>query len=168
MGSFELYQGKSSYNLRHAKINEYFTSLSQDIDLTYYGFYFLEMCRYFSRENVEAKDMLNLLYFSLKALEKGQVDNQLIRSIFELKMLDINGICPAGEKIINPDERFSIGKELDPSTAYAIKFVLYSGPDKLYTFKLSERVMEEFIGVVSHLTLLLIDHKFKSLEFLDI
>ena len=167
MGSFELYQGRNSYNLRHAHIREYFTKLSDDIELTYYGFYFLELCRYFSRENVEAVDMLNLLYGALKALEKGIIDARLVRAVFELKMLALNGICPPEDKIINPQERFSTGAELNESTSYAIRFVLASQINKLFSFKLAEDVQQEFTGVVEHLMKLLVSHNFKSLEFLE-
>lgn len=166
-GSFELYQGRSSYNLRSAKISEYFTSLSENIDLTYYGFYFLELARYFSRENVEASDMLNLLYFSLKALGREEIDNTLVRAVCELKMLAVNGLCPDADSIILPEGRFSTGNELDPSTAYAIRYVLSSSADKLYKFTLSREVLSEFTASVSHLMDLSVDRKFKSLEFIS-
>ena len=159
MGTFELYQGKSSYNMRHANIAEYFTELSEDIGLAGYGFYFLELCRYFSRENVSATDMLNLLYFSLKALGRENIDNRLIRAVFELKMLDINGLCP---------DRFSIGRELDDSTAYTVRYVLSAQPQGLYKFRLSDSVLDEFTEVVSHLMKLNVDREFKSLEFIGL
>lgn len=168
MGTFELYQGKSSYNMRHAKISEFFTELSASMELTGYGFYFLELCRYFSRENVNASDMLNLLYYSLKALTREQIDNRLVRAVFELKMLDINGLCPDAERIISPEGRFSIGKDLDPSTSYTIHYVLENAPARLYTFKLADNCLDEFRDVTSHLMKLMVDREFKSLEFLDL
>ena len=168
LGSFELYQGKSSYNMRHAKISEFFTELSSSMELTGYGFYFLELCRYFSRENVSASDMLNLLYYSLKALGKDTIDNRLVRAVFELKMLSINGLCPDIDRITDPESRFSIGRELDASTAYAVSYVLATSPDRLYTFRLSDAVLDEFREVSSRLMKITVDKQFRSLEFLDL
>lgn len=167
LGTFELYQGRSSYNIKHAHIVDYFTELETDVESAYYGFYFLEFCRYFSRENVEAGSMLDLLYRSLKALAKSNIDNRLIRAIFELKMLVINGICPAPEDIIPSFGRFSTGNDLKDGTAYAVRFVITSPIEKLYTFKLDEEVLGQFISVVNHLTGILIDKKFKSSELLN-
>ncbi len=167
LGTFELYQGRSSYNIKHAHIVDYFTELETDVESAYYGFYFLEFCRYFSRENVEAGSMLDLLYRSLKALAKSNIDNRLVRAIFELKMLDINGICPAPEDIIPSFGRFSIGNDLKDGTAYAVRFVITSPIEKLYTFKLDEEVLGQFISVVNHLTDIFIDKKFKSSELLN-
>lgn len=168
LGTFELYQGKNSYNMRHAKISEFFTELSTSMELSGYGFYFLELCRYFSRENVNASDMLSLLYYSLKALCRESIDNRLVRSVFELKMLDINGLCPGPERIISPEGRFSIGRELNASTAYTINYVLGSEPSALYRFKLSDEVLDEFREVTARLMKMTVDREFKSLEFLDV
>lgn len=163
-GRFELFQGKTSYTLKSAKISNYYTGLSKDLDLTYYGFYFLEVCRYFSRENVEAFDMLRLLTLSLKALESESFNNRLVRSVFELKMLDLNGICPAADRIIDQDSRYSTGKVLSQSAAYTVRYVLGSPIDKLFTFKLSDEVLNEFAEVTDHLMSVSVDRKFRSLE----
>jgi len=121
-GQFELYQGKTSYTMRSAKISNYFEGLTKDIDLTYYGFYFLELARYFSRENVESTQMLKLLYVTLRALERKE---------------------------------------------RAVRHVLSSSPEKVYTFVLSQSVFEEFRRTVDTLMRSTVDKKFRSLEFLD-
>ena len=157
-GRFELFQGKSSYTLKSAKISNYFTELASDIDLTYFGFYFLELARYFSRENVEATESLNLLYAALRALGSGKMEKTLVRSVYEMKTLQINGLCPPpGEKA---------AEEMDPSTVYALNFVYATPPGKLFSFMLSEKVKDEFTAVADRLMALNVDKKFKSLEFI--
>lgn len=167
LGTFELYQGRNSYNVRHARISEFFTNLSEDIELTGYGFYFLEVCRYFSRENMDASDMLNLLYYSLKAIGSENFDNRLVRAVFEIKMLDINGLCPDISRISSPDDRFSIGHELMPDTVYTLKYVINASPDKIYTFRLSDEVLAEFTSVADRLMKLLVDKEFHSLDIIS-
>ena len=67
MGTFSLYPGRNAYTLRGTEITHYFEELSKDIEAVSYGFYFLELAGYYSRENMEGGALLNLLYVSLKA-----------------------------------------------------------------------------------------------------
>ena len=93
-GDFVLYSGSSSYTMKSAKISNYFGELRGDLEGTYYGFYFLEVADYFSKEGNDEKELLKLLYVTLKALTNPKIPNELIRCIFELKSLAINGMAP--------------------------------------------------------------------------
>ena len=93
-GQFEVYEGRTSYNVVRAEIKNYFTELTTDLNDTYYGFYFLEMAEYYAQENSDDREMLKLLYQSLKALGKKNFDNRLVRVIYELKMMVLNGVYP--------------------------------------------------------------------------
>ena len=93
-GEFVLYDGRTSYTVKSVKINNYFEGLRNNLNSAYCGFYFLEIADYFAREHNDEKDMLRLLYMTLKALENEKISNELVRCIFELKVLSINGIGP--------------------------------------------------------------------------
>ena len=93
-GDFVLYTGRSSYTIKSAKISNYFGELRRDLEGTYYGFYFLEVADYFAKEGNDEKELLKLLYVTLKALSNPKIPNELIRCVFELKMLAINGMAP--------------------------------------------------------------------------
>ena len=159
-GEFDLYEGRSSYSVNAARISNYFEELSADVTLTYYGFYFLEFTSFFTREGLDASGTLKLLYQSLRALSVKSLDNRLVRGIFELKILEINGICPSVEDI-------RARNNLDQSTIYAVDFVKRMPVEKLYTFTLSEPVMNEFLNLVDGLVKRTVDKKFKSLEILE-
>lgn len=94
-GEFELFEGKSSYNVSKANIHNYFRELTVDVDAAYMGFYFLEFAEYFCQENNDEKEMLKLLYQSLRALESPAFSKELVRAIFELKAMTINGEGPS-------------------------------------------------------------------------
>ena len=60
-GTFKLYEGKSSYNVSDADIQNYFEALRTDYIGAYYGMYFAELADYYTRENNDERQMLKLL-----------------------------------------------------------------------------------------------------------
>ena len=50
-GEFSLYEGKNSFNLMWAGVENYFGTLKKDLNLRYYASYFCELAAYLTREN---------------------------------------------------------------------------------------------------------------------
>ena len=82
-GQFELYEGKSAYNLTKASVTNYFRDLALDFEATYMGMYFLEFAEYFCQENNDEVEMLKLLYQSVRALESKMYELDFVRMVFE-------------------------------------------------------------------------------------
>ncbi|MBH1939457.1 DNA repair protein RecO [Mobilitalea sibirica] len=93
-GEFTLYAGRSSYNIMSAEISNYFAELRSDIESLYYGFYFCEFADYITKENNDEKDVLKLLYQTLRAIAKKTIPLSLVKVIFEVKAMAINGEAP--------------------------------------------------------------------------
>ncbi len=93
-GEFTLYAGRSSYNIMTAEISNYFGELRDDYDRLCYGFYFCEFADYLTKENNDEKEILKLLYQSLRALGRNTIEVELIRAIYELKIISLNGEAP--------------------------------------------------------------------------
>ena len=91
MGEFCLIPGRNSFRLTEASVKEYFRELTVSIPGVYVGFYFLDLADFYGREGIDGTDILNLLYVSMKAILKAKIDIRLIRHIFELRLLYING-----------------------------------------------------------------------------
>lgn len=186
-GEFTMYEGRTAYNLVGISISNYFEEIATDINCVYYGFYFLEFAEYFAEENMEAKDMLNLLYVSLRALMNKSISNDLVKNIFELKMFALNGTypnvyecmeCGTNEQL----EIFSLsrngcichdckgrvkdGIEIGQSSIYAMQYIISSKLEKLYTFTVSDEVLAELGMVMNRWISKNIDKEFKSLELL--
>ena len=94
-GIFTLYEGRTSYNLNQVSITHHFAELAEKQPGIYYGFYFLELADYFGQEGTDEKDAMNLLYVTVKALLNPHIEDRLIRCIFELRMMVVQGMGPS-------------------------------------------------------------------------
>lgn len=192
-GEFELFEGRSSYNVTKASIQNYFRELTADFDVTYYGFYFLEFADYYCQENNDEREMLKLLYQSLRALESPALDNRLVRIIFELKAMAINGEgpnvfscvkcakteplkyfsikrggtlcaeCAREEQAAAEPQLFGVGQ----STLYTMQYIISSRVEKLYTFTVSDKVLKELQAMMKEYLRTYLGHSFQSLKILD-
>lgn len=160
-GEFDLYEGRSSYSVNAVRISNYFEELSEDVEKTYYGFYFLELASYFTREGLDASLTLKLVYQSLRALSVKSLPHCLVRAVFEIKMLEINGICPDLSQIK------ALMTDRNTSTYFAVDFVKRNPVEKLYTFTLSNDVLQEFTDLSAFLLRRVTDKSFKSLEMIE-
>ena len=156
-GKFLLYEGRDAYTLAGAEVKNYFIEIAGDVEAACYGSYFLEFADYYGREGIEAEETLKLLYQSMRALLNEKLPNRLVKAVFELKLMEING------------EYFEeLSGNLDPSTRYAWEFVLASPVEKLYTFALSDQVLLEFSRCVEENKRRFVDKTFHSLDILQV
>ncbi len=155
-GTFKLYAGRDSYTLSEADIQNYFSELMTDYIGAYYGMYFAEVADYYTRENNDEREMLKLLYQSMRALCAPALPNQLIKCIFELKSIVVNGEYPGA-----PQDR-----SLEESTLYALHYISTSSIEKLYTFTVNDNVLRELTQVAEEYRKRFTDREFKSLEIL--
>lgn len=185
-GVFECYEGRGSYNVYQATIQNYFEKLSLDFEAAYYGMYFLEFADYYAREGTDEREMLKLLYVSLRALENPRLPKLLVRYVFELKAMMINGeypamfactACGSAENLQSYSHRRNgmlcaacageKGAEpLLPSTVYTMQYILSAPVEKLYTFTVSDDVLRELIHIQERFRKTYVDRSFKSLEVL--
>lgn len=156
-GEFKLYEGRTSYSISEAFISNYFAQFREDFEGACYGMYFLEVMDYYTRENNDEKEMLKLLYQSLRALCHEGLDNRLVRYIFEIKALSLNGEYPGLPE----------ANGYQDSTVYALSFIVNTSVEKLYTFAVTDSVLLELKEIADNFRRRFIDRKFKSLEILN-
>lgn len=187
-GEFTVYAGRSSYTVQAASISNYFEGLREDIIGAYYGFYFLEFADYYTKEANDESEMLKLLYQTLRALLNPHIPDRLVRCIFELKALTVNGQAPqvfqcvvCGNKdrpsvfsavkggLVCGECRGDVidGMLLDNSTLYSMQYIESSSIRKLYTFTVTDKVLAELEKVMGRLMEVYVGKKFKSLEILE-
>ena len=93
-GEFTAYAGRDSYTVSGAQVSNYFPGLKEDLARLYLGMYFCEFADYFTREGNDEREVLKLLYQSLRALESKKFPLPLVRRVFELKLISIEGEAP--------------------------------------------------------------------------
>lgn len=187
-GEFTVYEGRTSYTLMSASISNYFQELRQDVEGAYYGFYFLEIANYFAREANDETALLKLLYQTLRALISPRIPNRLIRYIFELRAITINGEGPEVFECVCCKDRqrekvFSVkrgglvcgrcsagirdGRTLHTSTLYSLQHIVSSPIEKLYTFIVTDEVFKQLEEVVTDYQAEYVGKHFKSLDILE-
>lgn len=155
-GTFKLYPGRDAYTLSEAEIQNYFEALMSDYEGAYYGMYFAEIADYYTRENNDEKEMLKLIYQSLRALTVPALSRPLVRCIYELKAIAVNGEYPGV-----PEDQ-----ELLESAVYALQYIGSSSVEKLYTFTVTDEVLLQMQRVAENYCRKYMRHEFKSLEIL--
>ncbi len=187
LGSFTLYEGRTSYTVSQASPTHYFTELAQAQPGVYYGFYFLELADYFAREGVDAHETVNLLYVSLRALLNEKIPNELVRSIFEFRLLVIQGEYPQIFQCVSCGQEgsllyFSQGLHgmvcrdcvkaasdlvsVEGNVLYTLQYIATAPLGRLYTFTVSDSVQRALGRLVSTYLKRNTDKHFKSLDIL--
>lgn len=188
-GEFTVFRGRTSYTLNSAEVTNYFEELRDDIEAMYYGFYFCEFAEYLTRENVPANDMLLLLYQSLRVLIQKVLPFELVRAVFELKILAYNGEafytrgCVRCQKQEDSLLTYSVTaggfvcescKTLYPDvssfragTARAVRHILGAGVKNVFDFNVSPEILEELKTFAEAYCKTYVAHSFHSLPFLE-
>ncbi|MCI5597583.1 MAG: DNA repair protein RecO [Lachnospiraceae bacterium] len=188
-GKFHLYAGKNSYNLLSAEIENYFPGVKADLKKVSYGTYFLELAAYLTRENNDEREILKLLYQSLRALERGKMPEKLIRCVYEIRILTCFGEgmqvfscikCGREEGLThysvnlrgclcsNCMRQISDKIRLSDSTLYTLQYIIVTPLEKLYNFLVSEEVFSEIQKISKKYLRQHVKEDFKSLEMIEI
>ncbi len=118
--------------------------------------YFVEVTDYYTRENNDEREMMKLLYQSLRALSVPALPKPLVRCIFECRAIAVNGEFPGPPQ----DEA------LEASTVYTLQYIAASSIEKLYTFTVTDKVLEQLKDVSAEYMKRFVGRDFKSLEVL--
>ncbi len=153
-GEWVLYQtGGGNYLLNSFTLEEPFHPMRENIENTFLAGYFAQVVLYFGRSNeAETGQLLSLLLNSLYLLGRGK-DPLLVKSVFELKTMQMMGYCPTLADCGHTVAHFSLEDggvlcqscavsvktvPVTPSGLAAIAFVLNKEPAKAFGFTLPQ------------------------------
>ncbi|MBQ5952410.1 MAG: DNA repair protein RecO [Lachnospiraceae bacterium] len=155
-GEFFCYEGRTSYTVRSAEPVRFFEDLALDMEKACYASYFAEIADYYSREGLDERERLVLLYQALRALETESLPDRLVRCIYELKTMVING-----EYTVEPP------RPVSESARYALEYIAATPCEKLFTFTLKDAVLAEVEGCLAVYRDRFFEHDFRSMEILE-
>lgn len=196
-GNFTLFEGRSSYNLNQVTVTHHFVELASRQPGIYYGYYFLELADYFGHEGTDEKNMMNLLYLTVKALLNPELDPRLVRCIFELRTMAEQGLMPelfrcvhCGEEIAGKENLFfsqeahgildggclrkadaaeaRSARRISPAVLYTMQYIVSSPMTRLYNFTVTKEVLRELEHHIRTYVASNTDKRFKSLQILEV
>ena len=183
-GEFTVFPGRA-YTLIGAEIGNYFEEFRDDFEKMYRGMYFCEVAGFFAQEGLDESERLKLLYATLTALSKGRMDPVLLKAVFDLRMLVIEGEGPEVTSCVGcrkpysgGDSRFGLHEggllcedcfvedsiPVHDGTVRALNYICHAELSKLFSFELTEERRAELCDVVRQYFALHVDRKFKSEE----
>ncbi|MBO7364291.1 MAG: DNA repair protein RecO [Lachnospiraceae bacterium] len=185
-GTFRISAGHSAYTLAGAEIRNHFEEIVKDMDRSLYASYVLELSAAFSHENVPASDLLNLLYYTLRALSRDGIPKSLVRRVFELRLLKTEGTAPDFSVCASCGAPLSEGgfhtglmqplcascaaeREVLPlgkSAVYMMNHILSAPVQRLYTFSVNRETEGQAAAVADALLRLNLEYPLKSGELL--
>lgn len=186
-GDFILYKGKNTYNIKAIELIETFQNLRRDMSALAYALYVMEFTEYVSEENVQNHDYMKLILKTLKHIELGQIDIELIIKIFELKSMKLLGFTPwvmscvscnrkdnnyffsatqGGLLCIDCLHKDSGAIPIKEGTRYTLEYILTQPVENLFKFKIDQSIFNEIQLVMQCFIDYNLNKKFKTLEFL--
>ena len=136
--TFLMYEGRNAYTLAGVQDAVYFTEMAACDPGVYYGYYFLETAGWYGQENLEAGDMVNLLYAAFRAILRNVIPLKLIRRVYECRLLTVNG-----------EFALPSGLDAEDPVRYALDYTMRSRYSQLFAFALKEDVFERYEKIVA-------------------
>lgn len=189
---FCLFAGKSGYIVNSADKLENFFSLRNDIGKLALASYFCELTYFLTPTEENAESFLRLLCNTLYLLANDKRTQEFLKPVFELRAMaeagfppnlvacdgcgryeaeqiyffPLKGVlvcqdCLEQQKVSREEQHFL----LSPPVLAAMRHVLYSEGDKLFSFKLSDAALRYLNQISEYYSALFLERTLKSLTF---
>ena len=193
-GDFLISRSRNYNYLASGECRDSFGYLKDDLDRILYATYFCEVAEYFTVEDQDEREILNLLFLTFTAMKKDLIPLPLIRRIFEFRILAAAGLgmqchscvhCGKDEDLIvmspvhggtlciscasAPEQAFRSGAfvNLSPESLYALQYTAALPLKELYSFQLQGQTRREYEAAVADYFRIQADHRFRSEVMLD-
>lgn len=184
-----LFEYKDYYTLNEAESLEQFWGIRGDIELLALCSYFAEVAEAVAEEGVAQPELLSLILNSIYALDKLRRPRQLVKAVFELRLmclagyeplLDACAVCDApepdaprldlGEGVLrcagchdHAEEGYS--RPVPAPALAALRHIAGCDPKRLFSFELSPAALASLGAATEGFLLTQLDRLFRTLDF---
>jgi len=156
-----IHSGGGFFSLSQCEPLYFFGKITDDYNNICYASYLAELTEKTILEGENCDDILNLLLYGLRAIEKGRLSLKLIRAIYEFKFMQLCGFTPELSVCVkcggNIASVFYFGEygitcercagrglvRISETAVYALKYIFDSDVKKVFSFKLPEEKQNE-------------------------
>ena len=154
---FLINKGQQFLTLKSANIIHNFSNIYNDYDKFVVASVFLEMADKMLFANMECKEAVSTILYSLHTLNKGKHTPKLVLATFIFKFLQNEGYMP-------DIEDFSVN--ISKNAVLTLEYILSNPPSKMFNFSISEDIVVELYKISILFIRNSIDMKLYSLELI--
>ncbi len=187
---FELFSGKNMYTVDDAMTKQRFMRLFSDMVGNAYATYFCELTKLLAPVDDDSKEYLSLLLNSLYLLNEQKKDRNLIKNVFELRIMSYAGYmpdlvacleCGCYESDVLYFDVLSGGwickscaakhgrqPNCSASVLAAMRHIIYSQPNKAFSIALGASTAENLKQICESYVVSHIERPLKTLDFLSV
>lgn len=184
---FTVYERNGYYTVNEAEPLALFMGIRQDIELLSLGSYFAQLLETVATEGQSSPELLSLGLNSLYALDNLKKPQAMVKAVFELRLMCLAGFAPMleGCSCCGAPEasRFLLQdgvlicdvcsraadhgpyRTLSPGVLAAMRYISGCEKQRLFSFSLPERAMDELGRVTEEFLLAQMGQGFSSLNF---
>lgn len=187
--SFSLYVGKNGYIVDESEILELFWGIRENLNRLALAQYFCELCLILLPEENNSNDILRLFLNSLFYLSNKKKNELFLKAVFEMRACSVCGYMPnlvgchrcktyyshnmkfiieSGVifcgKCISAEESGK-ARSLTPGLLDALRHIVYSPIDKLFSFSVSRETELALSDICEKYVYAHLGENFKSLKF---
>ena len=188
--NFILFKGKDIYSIRNCDLIESFYNVRNSLERITYASHIVDLVAEVSRENLSNIKLMQLFLNTLHMLSYSDKYPALISRIFEIRLMSIVGFtpelveclgcrCVTGEDIFfspvlggvtcrdcSLQDRKTV--KISDGTLSALRFIVFNDIKKIFSFTVSEKVMQELKAVSERFIAAHLEKNFSKLNFLDL
>lgn len=185
-----IYKSKDKYMIDEASVKEMFVRLRTDVLKMSYAQYLCELAQKLCPREQPAKEQLRLISNAVYLLACGKKSPKLVKACTEMRLLSLSGYMPnllmcggcgvyeaptmyfsAGSGRLLCSDCFAKKPELDAAAMNigvlrALRHTVYSDFEKLFSFELSEKGLEDLNRITEAYLVRITEYDFKTLQFL--